>query len=139
MEQRDYLLRQAELFGQVLGKLLAKLLNIKNQEQTSSALEITNQAFSEDLGLDMNALIVLDTNDLINLLVAENKFSNENLERLADIFFIIAENSSHEERNLLNKKCLAMYETIEVSDPAYSINRQFKMEQIKNTKQRNII
>ncbi|GHT07878.1 hypothetical protein FACS189426_02150 [Bacteroidia bacterium] len=132
MEQRDYLLRQAELFGQVLGKLLAKLLNIKNQEQTSSALEITNQAFSEDLGLDIDALIALDTNDLIHLLIAENKFSNENFERLADIFFIIAENSSLEERNQLHKKCLAMYETIEVSDPTYSINRQFKIEQIKN-------
>jgi hypothetical protein len=132
MEQRDYLLRQAELFGQVLGKLLVKLLNIKNQEQTSSVLEITNQAFREDLGLDINTLIALDTNDLINLLIAENKFSNENFERLADIFFIIAENSSQEERNLLNKKCLAMYETIEVSDPTYSINRQFKIEQIKN-------
>ncbi|GHT48005.1 hypothetical protein FACS189440_10490 [Bacteroidia bacterium] len=131
MEQRDYLLRQAELFGQVLGKLLAKLLNLKNQEQ-SSAIEITDQAFSEDLGLDINALTALDTNDLINLLIAENKFSNENLERLADIFFIIADNSSHEERNLLNKKCLAMYESVEMSDPTYSINRQFKIEQIKN-------
>ncbi|MDR0865737.1 MAG: hypothetical protein LBO74_12520 [Candidatus Symbiothrix sp.] len=45
MEQRDYLLRQAELFGQVLGKLLAKLLNLKNQEQTSSVIEVSNQAF----------------------------------------------------------------------------------------------
>jgi hypothetical protein len=71
MEQKDYLLRQAELFGQVLGKLLAKLLNLKNQEQTSSAIEITNQTVSEDLGLDMNALTELDTNDLIRLLIAK--------------------------------------------------------------------
>jgi hypothetical protein len=130
MEQRDYLLRQAELFGQVLGKLLAKLLNLKNQEQTSSAIEITNQTISEDLGLDMNALTELDTNDLIQLLIAEKKFSNENVERLADIFFILAENRHPEEKNQLNKKCLAMYEYVEAIDPTYSINRHLKIEQI---------
>jgi hypothetical protein len=71
MEQRDYLLRQVELFGQALEKLLAKLLNMKNQEQISSVVEITNQAFSEELKWDANTLISLGTNDLIKLLITE--------------------------------------------------------------------
>jgi hypothetical protein len=135
MEQRDYLLRQAELFGQVLGKLLAKLLNLKSQEQISDVIEITNQAFSEDLKWDINTLIALDTNDLIKLLTTEKIFSNENLERLADIFFIMSESMSPMERNQLNKKCLTMYEYVEATDPTYSINRHFKIEQINNENQ----
>jgi hypothetical protein len=132
MEQRDYLLRQAELFGQALGKLLAKLLNLKNQEQISNAFEITNQAFREDLGLNINALTAIETNDLIKLLIAEKKFSNENMERLADIFFIIATDMNQEEKNQLYKKCLAMYEYVEAADPTYSLNRHYKIEQIRN-------
>jgi hypothetical protein len=57
----------------------------------------------------------LDTNDLIQLLIAEKKFSDENVERLADIFFI-----------------LAMYEYVEAINPAYSINRHLKIEQIRD-------
>jgi hypothetical protein len=132
MEQRDYLLRQVELFGQVLGKLLIKLLNIENREQICSAFEITDQAFREDLGLDINALTTIDTSDLIKLLVAEKKFSNENMERLADIFFIIAASMGQEERNQLHKKCLEMYERVEAADLTYSLNRHYKMEQIRN-------
>jgi hypothetical protein len=64
VEQRDYILRQAELFGQILGKLLAKLLNLRNQEQISGAYEITNKTLNEVLGLDINELTAIDTNDL---------------------------------------------------------------------------
>ncbi|MDR2835626.1 MAG: hypothetical protein LBV69_05430 [Bacteroidales bacterium] len=132
MEQRDYLLRQVELIGQVLGKLLVRLFNLKNQKQENSVIEITNEAISGDLGLDIKALIAIDTNDLIKMLETEKGFNNENLEKLTDIFFIIAESMKQEDRNQLNEKCLTMYEYLEVTDSTYSLNRHLKIEQIRD-------
>jgi hypothetical protein len=131
MEQKDYLLKQAEIFGQVLGKILTKLLNLKNQGQTNSIIEVSNQTFSDDLGLDINELISIEPDDLIKMLITEKKFNNNNLEQLADIFFIMAETMCQEEKNQLNEKCLAIYEYIEATDLMYSFNRHWKMEKIK--------
>ncbi|MDR3219873.1 MAG: hypothetical protein LBU22_13030 [Dysgonamonadaceae bacterium] len=131
MEQKDYLTRQAEIFGQVLGKILANSLHLKNQEQTSNSIAITIRTFSEDLGLDIMALIATEPDDLIKMLLTEKKFSSGNLEQFADILFIMAENMSQKEKDQLNKKCLAIYEYIEVADTTYSFNRQWKIEKIK--------
>ncbi|MDR3194304.1 MAG: hypothetical protein LBT76_03300 [Tannerella sp.] len=131
MEQRDYLLKQAEQLGQVLGKILADLLGLKNQGQTS-LLETAGQTFNEELGLDIHELIALETDGLIGKLLSEKKFNNGHLEQLADLFFIMAEDMSREEKNRLNKKALSIYEYIESSELTYSFMRHWKMEKIKN-------
>ncbi|MDR3328233.1 MAG: hypothetical protein LBT04_09030 [Prevotellaceae bacterium] len=131
MEQKDYLVRQAEMFGQVLGKILAKLLHLKNQEQATDHIAITIRTLKEDFGLDIMELIAMEPDDLIKMLLTKQKFNHENLEQFADILFIMAENMSQIEKNQLNQKCLAIYEYIGVIDTTYSFNREWKIEKLK--------
>jgi len=131
MMQRDYLVRQAELFGQALGIILSKLLKLKTQEEASNYAEITNQMLIDDLELDINDLIVSEPDDMIKMLTTEKQFANGELEKLADIFFIVAEDMETEEKIRLNKRCLAIYEYVEEKELSHSYNRHWKMEKLR--------
>jgi hypothetical protein len=131
MEQRDFLVRQAEQLGQVLGKMLARLLGLKSPEHISGGLEVMNLTFEEELGFGLDELLAIPTDNLINTLKIEKKFSNDNLERLADIFFYLAEGANSEESNQLNARSLAIYEYLDENDKTYSYDRQLKIENLK--------
>jgi phage terminase small subunit len=133
MMQRDYLVRQAELFGQALGIILSKLLKLKTQEEASNYAEITNQMLIDDLELDINDLIVSEPDDMIRMLTTEKQFANGELEKLADIFFILAEDMETEEKIRLNKRCLAIYEYVEEKELSHSYNRHWKMEKLRTS------
>jgi hypothetical protein len=131
MEQRDYLLRQAEQLGQVLGKILLKLLNLKGKDTTT--IECVNQIFTEELDFDVNQLIGIDEEKWINTLKIEKQFDVGNLERLADILLFVAENADSDKRNQLYKKSLIIYHYLEESENTYSFDRNFKIEKIKTS------
>ncbi|GHS94702.1 hypothetical protein FACS1894207_3360 [Bacteroidia bacterium] len=61
MEQRDFLVRQAELFGRVLGKILAYLLGLKTPEEISEGIEVVSLTFEEELGFSLDELKVYMT------------------------------------------------------------------------------
>ena len=127
MEQRDYLVKQAEQLGKVLGKIFLKLLGLKDPV----TLNAVNHAFAEETDFDMNQLIDIDEEVWLDTLKTEKCFNPENLERLADILLFVAENADLNERNLLYKKCWMIYEYLEESEKTYSFDRYFKKEKIK--------
>jgi hypothetical protein len=124
MEQRDFLVRQAEIFGQVLGKLLARLLEINESQEIIAE---GNQALTESLGLNINDLISLDNEELLNRIINDKYFSLSNIEQLADILFVLANNSGDPEQTTLREKCLLLYQFLEKEDNAYSFNREWKI------------
>lgn len=56
MEQRDYLQKQIDQLGRVLGKLLADLIGLKNQGEISEGIEIISQKLKDELDLDLESL-----------------------------------------------------------------------------------
>ena len=129
MEQRDYLLKQAEQLGQVLGKILLKLLGLKDPV----TLEVVNHVFTEELDFDVSRLIDVDEDKWLDTLRAEKQFNPEDLERLADILLFVAEDVdlNLDERDQLYKKCRMIYEYLDESTRTYSFDRYFKMKRIK--------
>jgi len=129
MEQRDYLMRQVEEFGLILSKMLSKLLDLK--VNGTESIGAVNQIFTEELGFDINQLMDIPEDKWFDTLKTEKQYSFDNLERLADILLLVAENVHLNERNQLYRRCWMIYEYIDKSTKTYSFDRNFKMEKIR--------
>jgi hypothetical protein len=136
MEQRDYLQKIIDQLGRVLGKILADLAGLVNEGKVSDGIEITNQALKNALDLDINELIELPSYKLLDTLVNKKKLSNENIEVIANILLLIADNLSEENDILKRKnfyeKCLLLFDYISQNTSTYSFDRHIKIEKIKN-------
>jgi len=134
MEQRDYLQREIEQLGRVLGKLLSDLLGLKSDGKVSDSIETTDQVLKDELNLTIEDLTAIPTDKFISMLQSDQNFSNRNLEQLAGILLLLAGNRSDGDdvRKMLYEKCLTIYEHLEKTESTYSLDRNLKMEIIKN-------
>jgi len=132
MEQEDYLKRQIDQLSRILGKILSGMLGLKNQGQISESIEITNQTLKKELELDIQELIDIETDNFIKTLKSEKDFTDESLDKLAEILWIIADNRKDGDRKKVYLKCLTIYEYLGKVEKTYSIDRQMKIAQIKN-------
>ena len=138
MQQEDYLKRQIDQLGQVLGKILAGLTGLKSAGQMADAIEAADQAIKEELGLHLKDLYQISLADLIMLLSNSKMFNADNLEKLAGIFFSIADGLRQpgldgEKRKILYERSLAIYEHIENTSATYSFDRHCMINKIKKT------
>lgn len=131
MEQQDYLKRQIDQLGRVLGKIFSDLLGLKSQGQIDDGIEITNQALKDELDLDIQKLLDIQTDDFIDTLKIEKSLTNDNLDKLAEILLLIADNRQTDNKKLY-EKCLTIYAYLEKDENIYSLDRQWKIERIKN-------
>lgn len=132
MEQEDYLQRQIDQLGRVLGKLLSNLLALKNKGQTSIGIEIADQTLKQQLDLNIQEIIDIKTADLIKILKAEKNFTNEYLAQLAEILYVLADDSPDNNKKRIYVKCLTIYEYLENTEKTYSFDRQMRIKQIKS-------
>jgi len=114
-------MKQVEMFGFVLGKLLEKLFGMKD---TNEILEATNQTFAKELNLNINDLCSMN----IDLLLNNEKINNANLEGIADVLYYILKYSDTKEKTLLATKCLDIYEYLTISENTYSFQRDQKID-----------
>lgn len=131
MEQQDYLKKQIDQLGQVLAKLFSDLLGLKNSGQINAGLDITNQTLENELDFDIQDLLEIPTDKFIDTLTTQKNLTNDNLEKLAEIFLLIADNRQDDNKKLY-EKCLTIYEYLEKVENIYTLDRQWKMKRIKN-------
>lgn len=132
MEQEDYLKRQIDQLGRVLGKILTGLLGFVNKGQASLGIEIANQSLKTELDLNIEELDDLKNDSFIKKLKSEKNFTNENLSQLAEILFLTADNKHDKDKRRIYLKCLTVYEYLEKAEKTYSFGRQMKINHIKN-------
>jgi len=135
MEKRDYLMDQIEQLGQALAKLFSKLYGLRNQGRTPECVEMTSKSLKTELNLDFNELISIPTGDFVSKLSEDKKLSHDNLERLADILLLIADEKYNSEPGSdqagnLYSKCLEIYNYVSDSDLTFSFERQSKVDKI---------
>lgn len=131
MEQRDYLKKQIDQLGQVLAKIFSDLLGLKNSGQINAGLEITSQALKNELDIDIQALLDIPTDNFIDILTSQKNLTNDNLDKLAEILLLIADNRQDDNKKLY-EKCLTIYEYLEKAENIYTLDRQWKMKRIEN-------
>lgn len=130
MEKQDYLQRQIDQLGKVLGELLARITGGGKNPDASETLETVNQALDENLDWDIGKLLNIPEEVFIEKLT-ENRFLHEsNMETLADLLGELAYHSSSN-KNELFKRALLIYEHLEKSGKAFSFTRNQKIENIK--------
>jgi hypothetical protein len=131
MEQEDYLMRQINQIGRILGKILVDFIGLKNKGQVNIAIETTNTVLKDELDFDIQELIEIPSANFINKLMTEKQFNNDCFEKLAEILLLIADNTEEKNRKVLYEKCLTIFEYLEEYSKIYSLDRQWKIEQIK--------
>lgn len=132
MQTEDYLMRQFNQLGRVLGKILADLLGLENKGNVKDLAGTVSQEMKEQLDLDIDELADLPEDGFVEFLKNEKGFSDEHLSQLADILFIIAENTSDPKlMNGLYLKCLVIYLFLEEEEKVFSLERNERIGRIR--------
>jgi hypothetical protein len=137
MQQEDWLIRQINQLGRVLGKILADLLGLKTQGQIGEGIEAAKQALKNELDLNIDDLISIPTEQFIKTLQVGKKLSDDDFDKLADIFLLIAEEldksgADDDKKEKLYEKALTIYEYVDKTGSTYSFDRHSKIEKIKS-------
>jgi len=133
MEERDYLKRQLDQLGRVLGMLIARLLGTNPEGQMESQAFV-NQALNDELQLDIPKIIDMESEYLLFTLTNEKNLNNDNLEKLAYLFLLLTEdenNLNESERKNLLQKSLIIYEYLQATSDTFSFERHTNIERIK--------
>ena len=102
MKQDDYFLKQIDILGRILGKIVSDLLKLKNKGEIMESIEITTQALKNELDLNLNEILLLNNDEFVTFLQEEKKFNNGHLEKIAEILFLLGyENISKNRINSL--------------------------------------
>jgi hypothetical protein len=135
MEKEDYLMRQINQLGRVLGKILANLMGFNNQGPVSEVLDEADVLFKTESGFDGMDFLSCPKDDFIKALRENQNWNTANLQLLVEILCVTAENSEKvgTEKLLvktLYEKALIVYDEIETSESTFSLERQIKREEI---------
>lgn len=131
MKQDDYFLKQIDILGRILGKILADLLNLKSQGEVVEIMEITSQSLKSELDLDLNELLNISNSDLIKFLQEDKKFNNGHLEKIAEILFELGSVINSNFKINVLEKSLTLFDYLNHTSLTYSLDRITKMEKIR--------
>ena len=137
--QEDFIKRQIDQLGKVLGKILADLLRLKSGGSLDAGIEEAGQALKMELGLNIDGLVSIPAESFITTLLEIRKFTDNNFEELAEILFLIAEelytsNTQNEKMKKLYERSLIIFELLDNMSSTYSFDRHTKINKIKNSR-----
>jgi len=130
MEKQDYLQRQIDQLGKVLGELLGKITGNGKNPDASETIEEVSQVLRENIDCDIEALLNIPEEDFIDQLTKNRLLNDSNLEILADLLVEVAKHHSSNKKGLF-KRALIMYEYLERSNKTFSFTRNQKIESAK--------
>jgi hypothetical protein len=138
MEQEDYIKRQIDQLGYILGKILTHLFGLKTQGQITDGIGVVNPILKNELNLTVDELISIPAEKFIYTLAEYKNLNDENLGSLAEILIFLADelNSNgrdQEKMKRLYQKSLMIFEHIEETGSIYSYDRHLKIEKLKIT------
>jgi phage FluMu protein gp41 len=131
--QQDYFQRQIDQLGKVFAQLFSKMMGSKNTNDASLQLAHINSLFKQELGLDLNQIRQLSSEDFNQLIQDSSKFSTDTLVVFADLLFHLATPSfNDEEHRVWSEEALFVFQLIEKQSLTFSQERNLKMSQLKN-------
>lgn len=134
-ERRDFLKKQIDQLGRVLGKMLADLLGLKQQGQVAEGLAVVEESMQKALSLNLVSLVAIAPPDLVSWLKQKHHFAPEHLEPMADILYEAAEGflvqNDPATAKALWERALALYEHLETTETTFSLERHYRIAAIK--------
>ena len=133
MAQQDYILRQIDVLGKIIGKVISELLGIKNKGEIIE-IEVLNQILKSELDIDIYRIFMLSDEELIKFLIEDKNFNFSNIEQTAEILYITGLNLQeidHTNSYKCLNSALNLLEYLSITDKNLSFNRINKIENIK--------
>jgi hypothetical protein len=135
MKKQDYLIRQIDQLGCILGKILYDLLGLKIEGKLHLGTKLIQIQLKKALGI--SDFTGIPSEDFLEIIQLKNTLSNDSLETLADHLFLLAEeeayqNNSEEKIHQLFERAHIIYQHLENTESTYSLNRHYKMDKIKS-------
>jgi len=132
MERRDYFMDQIEQLGRALGIILAGIFKLKRAGNPGEVFNYTEEAFRNDLKLDIKNIIEMSDDDFIERFIIEKKLADEGLESLAEIFYELGElqDPDDPDQTYLTRS-LFIYEYLSDNSSTYSLAWQNRIKNIK--------
>jgi len=133
MASRDYLIRQIEEMGVFLALLLRRILKMKEENQQASVESVVKESLLQELKLDIDQVVVLENTDF--LFVTKQYFTSEDqLEKLADILMVLAQNIetsfSLTKSNYLLKSFF-LFTHLQETSSVFSYERRAKIKELQ--------
>lgn len=130
MEHSDYMQRQIDQLGKVLGMLFLKLQGLKSEGYIMEAEKLVSQSFLQELGIELDELLQIENEKLISYLINEKNFELYHLEDLANIVLFLADNTAYNKPEIY-EKCLLLFEYISQNSEDVSMEIIWKMGRIE--------
>ena len=135
MEQKDYLLREVEKIGLLLKMIFNKLtskgenyaITIENQFEEAKELLL------KEIGFDTDLLLSLNKTEIQDYISKFNGMRGSNIELLADVLKEMGMKTKGEKSKIYLDKALKLYELCNSLDKTFSLDRENKISEIKNT------
>jgi len=136
MQQEDYIKRQIDQIGIMLEKLFSVLLGLRAKGRESEEILQVDNALSDTLNLNVDDLLAIAADKLIETLQGDIKLTNQNLEALAEILCLVADDADSDKNDNSRKakmyeRSLIIYEYVNKVSSTYSLERHQLIEKIK--------
>ncbi len=135
LEQEDYIMRQIHQLGQVLARMLAHLINIKQVPDAGLSLDEIKQIYKDELDLSLDLVQQTSAEDLIELLKTDFSFIEQHLEQMAEILSETADIMERTGDNIsardVREKTIILLENLQNSSGVYSLERVTRISSLK--------
>lgn len=133
MEQRDFIMRQIMMLTLFIKKLISRLLELNEKDDSLGMVEAVKTSFKDELQLDLDEMLLLPDEKFVQIL-KEKYFGETHLEALAMMFEMVGRpdlGSFSLVKDLFLRKSLAIYLHLEAESKSYSVDRNEKIVRIK--------
>jgi hypothetical protein len=131
-QHQDYLKKQIDQMGRVLGKLLADLLGLKSEGNILEANDMVLEVFTKDIGFDFDEIIQTKPDELVNFLVEKKKFVDAHIEHIANILFELGmEKKFPAEKKIYYSRANVLFSFLNTTRSTFSFDLMMKMNRMK--------
>ena len=134
MEQKDYLIREIEKIGLLLRAIIGSLINKKENLSITAEnhFENTKEMLMIEIGFDLTKFLTLNETASNIYLLQFKGINPENIELLAEVMAQIGINEQTDNKRIFFEKAIQLYELCVRTDKTFSLDRERKIEEIKN-------
>ncbi|MEM7106971.1 MAG: hypothetical protein AAF519_02005 [Bacteroidota bacterium] len=133
MERRDILKDQIEQLGRVLGKMIAKLLKLKDEDAIATTISEVEQELQDELDLNIEALLKLK-DQAIDSYLKDRKFHRSHFEALGEYLYhsgaLLLKKDEVRAHHYFNT-ALALLDLTDKATRTLSLEREAKKAEIK--------
>lgn len=132
--EEDYTLREINKIMKAIEAIMLKIGLAKKTNSSESVTAVTKVELQEQLNIDLDVL--LKKENFIDILVSEHGFSQEDLEKFAELLFELITPSKSEPTNEYIAAITSIYSYLDKHGNSFSFKRYYILTELASTDKR---